>query len=206
MSRFRVLAAGIAVAAVAVLATGGPASAHSELQSSSPATQERLATAPTEVTLTFSADVLDMGAVVIVADGAGTDWTADAPSILGGVVTVPLRRGMPDAGYELRWRVVSSDGHPIAGVIPFTVGDGTPIARSSPPVEAGAGAGNAASVEKSPQESQIAQENEGALRVVLIGAAGAVVAAGVFIVIQLLRRGTAAGGPDDAVPPPSDKS
>ncbi len=92
-----------------------PAAAHDELLASSPSPGAALDSAPTEVTLTFSADVLTIGAAVIVADGAGKDWAAAAPAVDNGVVSVPLVPALPAGGYEIRWRVVSQDGHPISG-------------------------------------------------------------------------------------------
>uniref|UniRef100_UPI003B39FD74 copper resistance protein CopC n=1 Tax=Pseudactinotalea sp. TaxID=1926260 RepID=UPI003B39FD74 len=43
-----------------------------------------------------------------------------------------------DGHYDIRWRVVSSDGHPISGVIPFSVGDAgeRPAQESVPPPQA----------------------------------------------------------------------
>jgi hypothetical protein len=33
---------------------------------------------------------------------------------------------MPEGSYQVRWRVVSSDGHPISGSFEFAVGQKTP--------------------------------------------------------------------------------
>lgn len=177
MLRLRSLAGGIAVAAVVVLTTVAPASAHDELLSSSPAAGENLPAPPDEIALTYSADVLDMGAEVVVADGDGTDWVAGDPVVAFGVVTVPLRGGMPDAGYEVRWRVVSSDGHPISGLIPFTVGDATPIERSAPTPTA-----TTVDVVAAPAETG------GIPRPLLVGALGAGAAVVALLVILLVRR------------------
>ncbi|MEX0153396.1 copper resistance CopC family protein [Microbacterium sp. LMI1-1-1.1] len=178
MNRLRPLLGGMAVAVVVVLTSVAPASAHDELLSSSPVAGENLPSPPEEITLTYSADVLDMGAEVVVADGDGTDWVAGDPVVASGVVSVPLQEGMPDAGYEVRWRVVSSDGHPISGLIPFTVGDGAPLERTAASPTAAA-ADDAASV---PADAG------GIPRPVLVGAAGAVVAVVAFLVLLFVRR------------------
>ncbi len=183
MTRLRVIAAGMAVAVFAVLTAAAPASAHDELVASSPAVDDVLSTAPTEVSLQFSADVLTMGTVVVIADADGVDWAASAPVIDGNSVTVPVLPDMPAAGYELRWRVVSSDGHPISGIIPFTVGDGEPLVRDPAPDATASGA----AVEPDSPESQAAQEN-GALRVVLIGAGGAILAIAALVLVRFLLR------------------
>jgi methionine-rich copper-binding protein CopC len=199
--------AGLAVAVVALFATAVPASAHDKLISSDPASDQKLAEAPPEVSLTFSADVLDMGAAVVVSDAAGTEWVSGVPTVDGATVTAALDPGMPDAGYEIRWRVVSSDGHPISGVVPFTVGDGEPLDGGAGGVEPDAAAtGGAepgeASVPgtdaQSSTQTQIAQEDEGPWRVVLVGAGGAAVAVALLVLVQFLRRRSDAGGADGA--------
>lgn len=176
MFRFRAVVAGMVVAAVAVLATGVPASAHDQLLSSSPAAGERLASAPEEISLSFSADVLDIGAEVVVADAAGVDWVGADPLLSAGVVTVPLRGELPAAGYEVRWRVVSSDGHPISGVVPFTVGDGAPLERVAavPTTDTAADA--------------VAGDSAAIPRVVTVAAVGAGIALVIFTVFFLFRR------------------
>ena len=211
MPRSRPLVAGLAVAVVALCATAVPASAHDKLISSDPASDQRLAEAPAGVSLTFSADVLDMGAAVVVSDAAGTEWVSAAPTVDGPTVTAVLDPGMPDAGYEIRWRVVSSDGHPITGVVPFTVGDGEPLAdgaggvepgAAEPGAETGAAETGGASVPgtdaQSSTQTQIAQEDEGPWRVVLVGAGGAAVAVALLALVQFLRRRSDADGADVA--------
>lgn len=206
MPRSRPLVAGLAVAVVALCATAVPASAHDKLISSDPASDQRLIEAPAEVSLTFSADVLDMGAAVVVSDAAGTEWVSAAPTVDGPTVTAVLDAGMPDAGYEIRWRVVSSDGHPITGVVPFTVGDGEPLEGVVGGVEPGAvepgaaetgGASVPGTDARSSTRTQIAQEDEGPWRVVLVGASGAAVAVALLVLVQFLRRRSDAGGTDE---------
>lgn len=206
MPRTRPLVAGTAVAVVALLATAAPASAHDKLVASDPASDQTLREAPATVSLTYSADVLDMGAAVVVTDGDGTDWVSDAPAIDGATVTAALDADMPDGGYEIRWRVVSSDGHPITGIVPFAVGDGAePGAESGSAGQAeddAAASGPEASepveaATPNSSQNQTAQEDEGPWRVVLVGAGGAVVAAALFALVHLLRRRRDASGPGD---------
>ena len=187
MHRLRVLAAGVTAAAlIALLAVAAPASAHDELLASSPAPGQVLATAPTEVSLQFSADVMTLGAIIVVADADGTDWAAAEPTIEESVVSVTLLPDMPEAGYELRWRVVSSDGHPIAGLVPFTVGDGEPLERAGSGSST-AGEAGGTDTTSSQQQDQDAPGGD-AWRVVLIGAGGAVAAIAAYALIHFLRR------------------
>ncbi|MFJ6531296.1 copper resistance protein CopC [Microbacterium sp. NPDC091662] len=194
MSPVRRIAAGLALATVATLAIATPASAHDQLISSTPAADEQLAAAPESITMTFSGELLVLdesltGAVVLVVDASGKDWVSGDVTVAGRTVTAPLEPGMPTAGYQVRWQVVSEDGHPIAGVVPFTVGDAEPMAAPS--------SGDA--VEPSPtsaeQPDQTAADSGGTVRVLLIGAGGAAVAVLVLVLIRFLRRPRTAAAP-----------
>ena len=196
MSSIRKYAAGLVVAAIAILTTAAPASAHDELISSSPSAEENLAAAPESVTMTFSGQLLSLGdstpgAIVIVIDENGHDWAAGEVEVVGDTVTAPLKTGMPDAGYQLRWQVVSEDGHTVAGVVPFTVGDAEPMVTSD------AGGTRTNPVDQEIQD-QSDQESEGALRVILIGAGGALVAVAIYALVRFLRRrSTTAPAPEE---------
>ncbi len=183
------------LAALLTVAPALAASAHDELLFSSPESGERLESAPSEVDLRFSADVLTIGAAVIVIDAAGRDWTVAEPDIEGGIVRVALEEGMPDAGYELRWRVVSSDGHPISGLVPFTIGDGAPLARTVAPTPEAAEAGTDTYGSVGEESGQSSQEGAAVWRTVLIGAAGAAIA--LVLVVLVPHLGRRAAGTDD---------
>ncbi|PRB08685.1 copper resistance CopC family protein [Microbacterium sp. MYb62] len=197
MSPVRRIAAGLALATVATLAIATPASAHDQLISSTPAADERVAAAPESITMTFSGELLVLdesltGAVVLVVDASGKDWVSGDVTVDGRTVTAPLAPGMPTAGYQVRWQVVSEDGHPIAGVVPFTVGDAEPMES---PVSGGAVETPSAPAE---QPDQNAADSGSAVRVLLIGAGGAAVAVLVLVLLRFLRRPrTAAAPPED---------
>lgn len=190
MSTVRALATGMVLAAFAVFASASPALAHDQLLSSTPSAGEDLATAPETVSLEFSNDVLalgDAGTIVIVADASGHDWVVGTPYVTDRTVMADLAEGMPAAGYELRWQVVSIDGHPISGVIPFTIGGAEPLATTGTPTVA-----PDASEIQTETQSQTADDNQGTLRIALIGVGGAIGAVAVLTLIQLLRRRTRA--------------
>ncbi|WP_407319445.1 copper resistance protein CopC [Isoptericola halotolerans] len=209
MPRTRPVVAGVAVAVVAMLATAPTATSHDQLISSDPESDARLDGAPTTVSLEYSADIMDVGAAVVVADGSDEDWAVSPPSVDGPVVLTQLEPGMPDGDYEVRWRVVSSDGHPIQGVVRFVVGDGGPDetgadpARSpSPSSDVSTDADQAGPSSQNSQD-QTAQESEGLPRAALVGAGGALVALALLTIVQLLRRRHRADGDDDQGQDPS---
>lgn len=195
MSPVRRIAAGLALAAIATLVIAAPASAHDQLVSSTPAADERLATPPESITMTFSGDLLILdesltGAVVLVVDASGKDWVSGEVTVAGRTVTAPLAPGMPTAGYQLRWQVVSEDGHPIAGVVPFTIGDAEPM-----PAPGTATTDDAPTT--SEQADQPAADSGGPLRVLLIGGGGAAAAVLVLVLVRFLRRPRTAAAPPD---------
>ncbi len=204
MSPVRAFAGGMAVAAVAFFATALPASAHDELISSDPAADARLDTGPEHITLQFSGELLTLddslsGAVVLVVDDEGRDWADGAPVVQGGTVVVDLAPDLPEAGYQVRWQVVSEDGHPISGVVPFTVGDAAPLVAATP-TPAGEAESAQEPDESSASTDQSAAETDGAWRAVLIGGGGAALAAALFAAIRILRRSrTAPAAAQDAV-------
>lgn len=186
MFSLRTSAAALAIATIAVLTTAVPASAHDQLVESTPSANERLETAPESVTLAFSGELLQLddaatGTTVLVVDSTGRDWVSGGVSVELDTVTVQVAEGMPDAGYQVRWQVVSADGHPIAGVIPFTVGDAEPMAVAQPDAPA-------SDVVAGTDTNQVTAESNAVLRIALVGVGGAAIAGIAFALIQYFRR------------------
>lgn len=117
--------AALLVAATAVLGLAAPASAHATLVSSSPAEGEVLATAPGEVVFTFDEPVQLVPNGLLAFDAAGDEVAVDA-SAGGTEVTGELPGDLDNGTYVVTWRVVSEDGHPIAGSLTFHVGAPSP--------------------------------------------------------------------------------
>ncbi|MCG5212129.1 copper resistance CopC family protein [Streptosporangium soli] len=95
-----------------------PALAHDALRSSDPAKDAKVENVR-KVTLEFTAKVRLPTVVVTAADG--TRHESGKPSADGAVVTQQLDRPLPAGKYTIAYRIVSSDGHPVEGEIPFTV-------------------------------------------------------------------------------------
>ncbi|MGM1015915.1 MAG: copper resistance CopC family protein [Actinomycetota bacterium] len=184
---------------VAILATAAPASAHDQLISSTPSDGEQLDAPPEDITLTFSGQLLILdesmsGAVVLVVDESGRDWATGEVELRGDTVIAELDPAMPEAGYQVRWQVVSEDGHPISGVVPFTVGDAAPVEATAVPEEA---------PDETPEgteeaDEQTADDGGGVLRPLLVGAGGAVLAVAAFALYRFLRRPRATVAPPES--------
>lgn len=117
--------AAVTLALGAALAVPTAASAHDQVISTDPAEGQVLATAPSHVTMRFTGELMQMGVIVFVVDGSERDWVAGEPIVEGAELVQPLEAGMPDGSYQVRWQVVSADGHPISGFFDFAVGAST---------------------------------------------------------------------------------
>lgn len=111
------------------------ASAHDSLLASSPEADSTVETLPAELTLTFSAKLIDeTGATeVVVTDPSGDSVTEGAATVEGAIVTQQLSTEAPAGAYHVIWKVVSSDGHPTSGEFDFTVANSTEAAPTAEP-------------------------------------------------------------------------
>ncbi|MDR6142005.1 methionine-rich copper-binding protein CopC [Microbacterium foliorum] len=111
------------------------ASAHDSLLASSPEADSTVDTLPAELTLTFSAKLIDeTGATeVVVTDPSGNSVTEGAATVEGAIVTQQLATEAPAGAYHVIWKVVSSDGHPTSGEFDFTVANSTETAPTAEP-------------------------------------------------------------------------
>lgn len=121
-ARVWALLTALLVALGVTLAAAAPAQAHDELIGADPAPDSSVDTLPAQLTLTFSAEIADDegASVVEVTDASGAALVAGAPTVSDNVLTQPLE-GAASGAVTVRWKVVSSDGHPISGEFGFTV-------------------------------------------------------------------------------------
>ncbi|WP_010532594.1 copper resistance CopC family protein [Brachybacterium squillarum] len=174
------LLAALLVAAVMIPA---PALAHDTLVSADPEDGASFETSPEEVTLTYSADILDVGPVVQIADAEGETVAELTPEVDGPEVTAAIEDSLPAGDYAVQWRVVSSDGHPIEGTQTFTVEQDPATEETTEAAEPTA----SASAEASPAEgADSGDSGSPVLLIAIIGVAVLVVALGA--VLALRRR------------------
>ncbi|XVQ89228.1 copper resistance CopC family protein [Microbispora siamensis] len=118
---------GLSCAVLAVFAT--PALAHDSLRASTPG-KNAVVSGLDLIELEFSAKV--SFPVVVLHDAAGNRFESGTPRSEGPKVTVGVAGPLPSGSYTVAWRVVSSDGHPIEGEIPFAVRSSTAPSQSAP--------------------------------------------------------------------------
>lgn len=118
-------ALGVLVCALAVLVSGGLlAAAHDQLLKSNPADGSTIDAAPERVELTFSGVPIPIGSQVLVEDAEGRDWAFGDLRVVDTVVSRAINPAAPPGTYTVRWRVVSSDGHPVSGTVEYTTRTG----------------------------------------------------------------------------------
>ncbi len=98
--------------------------AHATLVRSVPANETVVAAAPASVRLVFDDDVRVGSGIKAIRNGGGSVLAGKPRVVSGRTLVVSLRAGLPDGDYTVLWRVVSDDGHTIAGVTAFGVGAG----------------------------------------------------------------------------------
>ncbi|GMM96819.1 copper resistance CopC family protein [Microbacterium luteum] len=119
-----------------LFAVASPAAAHDEIVSSSPEAGSTIGVIPEEISLTFSGEILtDFSAVIIeVVAPDGQNLASGEPVIDGTTVTQAVQPGQAGV-FTVRWRVVSSDGHPISNEYQYTV-EAVTVPTSTPTPEA----------------------------------------------------------------------
>lgn len=110
----------LALLTALVVLTPRAALAHDELIGTDPEDGASVS-APEELTLTFSGEIAQIGATVVVTGPDGQPVVDGAPEVVGTEVVQPLAAGLGDGDYEVVWRVTSQDGHPISGTFGFVV-------------------------------------------------------------------------------------
>jgi len=99
--------------------------AHAYLQQSTPSANEIVVDSPSKITLQFNESIQPAFHSIQVTNSAGErvdlddSYIADnQPKTLEGSV----RPNLPDGQYIIGWNIISGDGHPLEGNIPFQIG------------------------------------------------------------------------------------
>ncbi|MDL5157799.1 copper resistance CopC family protein [Actinomycetospora termitidis] len=117
----------------------GPALAHDVLEGSDPADGAQVAAAPSRITLTFGeAPTAGTATITVVGPDGTTHYESGAPTSEGEKISVGVGPLGAAGRYEVGYRVVSSDGHPISGALSFTLTTPGPAAASATPAAAAA--------------------------------------------------------------------
>lgn len=128
-ARLLALLFGIFVSAVALFGATETASAHASLLRSSPVEGAVIKAAPAEIVLGFSETVTPLVIDLRSPDGSSTRL---ASRIAGADLAIAWPASKVEGTYLLSWRVVSADGHPVAGGLSFSLGSPSAVPPASP--------------------------------------------------------------------------
>lgn len=190
LTRARRLVTVLVTACVALLVGAAPAFAHTRMESSTPADKSTVDSAPGSISMKFNENVKSDFATITVVGPNGTQYQNGGITAGGGDVTVPLTPLGPAGTYQVGYRVLSDDGHPVQGKFSFTLsaaGPGSAPSASAPAASAPSAAPSAAPV-AAPVEPQAAAQQSGTpIWPWLVGAV-VLVAAGAVVALRLGRR------------------
>ena len=174
------------IAMIALVLGASPAFAHAQFESSDPADGASLATAPQTVTLTFSDSMRQGFNTVTVTGPDGVQYQAGEPTAQDSSVSVGVNPLGPAGVYQIGYRVLSDDGHPITGQIGFTLTQpGTAAAATPAPTPAAAT--TTAPVEAAPAPAAQSEDTGGMPVWPWIVGAVVLVGAGVAVALRLGR-------------------
>ncbi|WP_086853753.1 copper resistance CopC family protein [Amycolatopsis kentuckyensis] len=168
-----------------VLLTAGPASAHTELKSSSPAEGASLAAPPRKIELTFEEPVTLQADPIAVTGPDGAKWTVGTPAVVDAVITAPVTPSGPAGAYTLTYKVVSDDGDKVTAAVHFTLT--APVSSSAAaPTSSAAVPTGAASATPAPAPASDIGGSVPAWVWILVAVAGVLAAA--VVGLRFLRR------------------
>jgi methionine-rich copper-binding protein CopC len=131
------LKSSLALALLATVMFAFPAKGHDLLIDIAPASQAVLTEGSFQAKLTFNNPLLvvegETNAELSTKPVSSDDWVSHEIVVMNSVLTAQMI--LSEAGdYDLRWKVVSSDGHPISGESTFTLelGGSQPQETESP--------------------------------------------------------------------------
>ncbi|MEI5917238.1 copper resistance CopC/CopD family protein [Bacillus albus] len=120
------LGAWLLIACVLIISMPKSASAHAHIVKSNPGENETLKKAPSVVKIEFDEDIqVSHFNTLFVRDTSGKrvdlkDAHIDKKNKK--LLEAGLKENLKDGLYSIQWKVISADGHPIQGVIPFRIG------------------------------------------------------------------------------------
>ena len=160
--------------------TSTAALAHDAVTGTSPADGSTVAAVPEKVEISMSNTPAVIGSQVLVLDESGADWAAGEVDVLDKIATQALKPGTPAGKYTVKWRLVSSDSHPVEGIFSFVA---TAAGAGS-----GAGAGPMVSVAPQPATAAEPVQDDSAVPWSVIGLMVVLVGVVVAMVVVARRR------------------
>jgi methionine-rich copper-binding protein CopC len=111
----------IAIVSFFLVASVSAASAHAFLDHASPLVGSTVATAPHEVSLSFTQSLEAAFSTVEVTDASGARVDQGKARVSGNTMQIDLK-SLPAGSYKVRWHALSVDTHSTEGSFTFHIG------------------------------------------------------------------------------------
>lgn len=129
--------AAVLAALLIVLGSSTAALAHDAVTETNPANGSTVANVPDKIQITMNNSPAVIGSQVLLLDETGRNWAEGDVAVLDTVATQAVRPGAPAGKYTVKWRLVSSDSHPIEGEFSFAATAAATAATAGQAVGAG---------------------------------------------------------------------
>jgi len=115
----------------ALIAWAEPAFAHDKFVGSSPTDKATVQTVPSRVTIRFEEPPGTGFSGITVTGPDGKNIGIGVAKIIGSTLTIPVKKTTIHGLFTVRYHIISDDGHPVSGILHFTVGAKKKPAASS---------------------------------------------------------------------------
>jgi methionine-rich copper-binding protein CopC len=143
----------VLLAGLALLSGSVPAWAHSRLEGSDPADGAQVAVPPASVSLRFDEVVQLEFSVMTLIGPDGKDYHTGPVRELNETITVAALPLGPAGEYQIGYRVISGDGHPVSGATSFTLTAPGPGSSAASPVSTSTDGSNPAVPNTAPPDT-----------------------------------------------------
>jgi copper transport protein len=134
MTRLWRLITGTTIVLLVMVGTEGTASAHAQLESTSPSQSSVLLIPPHQVVLHFGEPVeIDFGSLRVIGPAGAREDSGGThhPDGDSHAVATSLPSDLPRGTFVVAWRVISADSHPVHGAFVFSVGTANGAAKAN---------------------------------------------------------------------------
>jgi len=184
----RTLLSATVLALLAVLAMASPALAHATLTASNPAEGAQVATAPTQLTLTFNEPVSPDQVTITVTGPGGATWQVGAITGTDTTLTAPVQPAGPAGPYTMSYSIQSADEHPVTGAVNFAMTTAVVTTTTPPPTTTEPTTTEPTAPAPAPRAQDTSADDDGIPVWVWIVGAVVVLVAGVAVALGLSRK------------------
>lgn len=163
----------------------GVASAHSKIDSSTPANDETVTISPATIEMSFNSTIEKISNFKLLNE-AGEQVTTGKAVVDGNKMSGDIPENLANGKYTVEWTIIGADGHSIDGNYSFIVEAAAPAATATPEATEAPAASETPAEETAPAAEESGSDSDSSSRssstaLIVIGAI-IVIVAGIWIV------------------------